>query len=40
MTNIGKPVFEVATVTVPIVGTSGVFPIRRIYWHQEVALQF
>jgi fumarylpyruvate hydrolase len=31
MTSVGKPVFEVATVTVPIVGSSDVFPIRRIY---------
>ena len=31
MTSVGKPVFEVAAVTVPIVGTSDVFPIRRIY---------
>jgi fumarylpyruvate hydrolase len=30
-TGIGKPVFEVATVTVPIVGRSDVFPVRRIY---------
>ncbi len=28
---VGKPVFEVATVTVPIVGSSDVFPVRRIY---------
>jgi 2-keto-4-pentenoate hydratase/2-oxohepta-3-ene-1,7-dioic acid hydratase in catechol pathway len=26
-----KPVFEVATVTIPIVGQSEVFPVRRIY---------
>jgi fumarylpyruvate hydrolase len=31
MPSVGKPVFEVAAVTVPIVGTSDVFPIRRIY---------
>jgi fumarylpyruvate hydrolase len=31
MANVGKPVFEVASVTVPIVGTSDVFPVRRIY---------
>jgi fumarylpyruvate hydrolase len=31
MTSVGKPVFEVATVTVPIMGSSDVFPVRRIY---------
>ncbi len=27
----GKPVFTVASVTIPIVGTNDVFPVRRIY---------
>lgn len=31
VTGIGKPVFEVATITIPIVGSSDVFPVRRIY---------
>ena len=31
MTSVGKPVFEVASVTIPIVGSSDVFPVRRIY---------
>ncbi len=30
-TSSGKPVFDVAAVTVPIVGSGDVFPIRRIY---------
>lgn len=29
--NVGKPVFDVSSVTIPIVGTSDVFPVRRIY---------
>ncbi len=31
MTSVVKPVFDVAVVTVPIVGSGDVFPIRRIY---------
>ena len=31
MTSVGKPGFEVASVTIPIVGSSDVFPVRRIY---------
>ena len=30
-TTAAKPIFEVADVTIPIVGESGVFPVRRIY---------
>ena len=26
-----KPIFQVAEVTIPIVGEAGVFPVRRIY---------